>query len=524
MSTAELYEVDHKYTENGTLEVDISFFHGLGDIANFARLIPVYKKYNIDIGVRCEKSKEIIIKVAGGRVIQHDTTNHHKWPIQHGGLDQNPGNNRGWSGNKTGTNIGAFGLDYKTNREQLWQDLKEVDIQIKPLIPKEDWDIVDGFVDNWPKPLVLWHSIGNTNKQAKSFNDRQQFEFAYELLDRFDGTLLLLDWDSRATWTHHNRFKHLIPEFGSINLLRLAALMYRANLMIGIDSGPFYFSHLTSVPSVGVYFDTMNPAEYMIPTKRALTISTGARSQTLNRSKRFEFQTIDSIGGMGDVAEWCSRMLQPHRYLPSYCNIAADVQLQEIIKRKCRGFTNTKNTLSSIYDRNRSFDALFSQTLKHFPDGKVRIIEIGCIRADEDWGGAGFSTALFGRYVQLVKGQLISIDLDPNNCNYARNWCRQFAPYVDIMQSKGEDALNLIKVPIDILYLDSLDSTSHGHQEENLKEFKAAESKLHSKSIVCIDDTPAPGHGKGGLTVPYMLSKGWEILYAGYQVVLVRKT
>lgn len=512
MSVAELVEVK---------KVDLSFYHGLGDIANFARLIPVYKKYGIDIGVRCDSNKEFCIQVAGGRVVHTEVREHHKWFIQNGKLDQNPGNNRGWDGNKTGCNMRHYGLEGRANHEQLWADLLAVDIQCKHLISQDDWNIVEGITDSWPKPLVLWHSIGNTNRQQKSFNDQQQFQFGYELLDRFDGTLLLLDWDSRVQWTKHHRLKHLIPEFGAIDLPRLAALMYRADLMIGIDSGPFYFSALTDVPSVGVYFDNIHPSEYMIPLKRALTLTMGGRSQTLDRAKRFEFQIVET-NGMADCAEWCSRMLQPRRYLPNTCEIAADVQLQQIVQKKLRGSSMATNALSTIYDRHRSFDALFVEALKRFPKD-VFIVETGCIRAAEDWGGAGFSTAIFGRYAQQVKGKLTSYDLDVNNCNYARNWCRQFGEHVDIIQCRGEDGLKNFAHKIDILYLDSLDSDHPGHQEENLKEFKAAEVKLYDKSIVCIDDTPGMGVGKGGQTVKYMLDNGWRILYAGYQVVLVRK-
>lgn len=527
MSTVELpsiadsfLQVAEELKNRPIAHVDLSFYHGLGDISNFARLIPVYRKYGIDIGVRCSKDKQIVIRAAGGRVISEDQNvrEHHKWFIQSGKLDQNPGNDRGWEGNKTGCNMRHYGLEQRANHETLWKDLKEVDISIKPLVEQQDWDIVEHTIENWSRPLVLWHSIGNTNSVQKSFDSKQQQEFTFHLLDQFKGTLLLLDWDSRVTWTPHQRLKHLMPEFGGIGLSRLAALMYRSDLMIGVDSGPYYFSALTDVPSVGVFFSNIHPAEYIIPTKRSMTITMGSRSQTLDRSKRFEFQICDTDGSMKDVAEWCTKMLQPRRYLPDKqnCSKAADVQLQRVVQR-CRGISRTG--ISAIYDRQHSFDILLQECKKR---ELKNFVETGCIRADEDWGGAGFSTALFGRYCQLVGGHLTSFDLDERNCKYARSWCRQFAESVEIIQSRGDDGIRGYKEKIDVLYLDSLDTEHAGHQEENLKEFKAAEPKLHGNSVVIIDDTPSSTIGKGCLTVKYMLENGWRLLYGGYQVVLVK--
>lgn len=516
MSTGILLEVDTK-------QLDISFFHGLGDISNFARLIPIYKKYGIDIGVKVTEDKRIIVEAAGGRVLEDNAkvNDHHKWSVQNGKMDVTPGNSHGYLCNKIGCNSGLYGLEEKATKEKIWKDLKEVDIQIKHLVEKEIFDKIALHIKNWLRPIVLWHSIGNTNRMQKSFNEKQQQSFTYEMLNRFNGTLLILDWDCRAIWTQHHRLKHSYVEFKKLGLKELAALMYLSDLMIGVDSGPYYYSALTDIPSVGIYFNELHPAEYMIPCKRSLALSMGSRANMIDRGKRFEFQILTTDGSISDCAEWCSRMLKERRYLPEHCDIAADVQLQEIVERKCKGVGVGKSSLSSIYDRNRSFDILLQECKKRFPF-KPRFVETGCIRADEDWGGAGFSTALFGRYCYLTEGHLTSIDLDPKNCKYASNWCKQFYNSVEVICARGEDGIREYKDQIDVLYLDSLDSEQPNHQEENLKEFKAAESKLHKDSVVIIDDTPSPGQGKGGLTLQYMLERGWKLLYGGYQVVLVR--
>ncbi len=507
--------------EERKMEVQsFDFIHGLGDVSNFARLIPVYKKYGIDVHVHVTSDKGIIINAAGGIVLNSPTSQQHRWYIQHqNSLDRTISSIDGWQGNKIGTNITSFGLENKAERSQLWKDLKEVDIQLKELIPQQDWDIVEYTMQDWPRPITLWHSIGNTNRSEKSLNPKQQAEFLYEFIDRTDGTLLILDWDSRAVWTSHHRIKHLIPEFGSIGLSRLAALMYKSDLMIGVDSGPFYFSALTSIPSVGMYMNQLHPAEYMIPLNRALTLTYGNRAP-IDNVKRFEFQLIDDGQNMNHAAEWCSRMLQDRRYCSNFVPKASDVQLQQLVQKKCRG-VGRSGGISTIYDRHRSFDILLSECKKRFPIAP-NFVETGCIRASEDWAGAGFSTALFGRYVQLQKGTLTSFDLSEKNAEFSNKYCKQFGERVKTVCSRGDDGLKAYNNPIHVLYLDSLDTEAPNHQECNLEEFKAAESKLHDKAIVIIDDTPNESAGKGGLTVKYMKEKGWKYLYRGYQIVMSR--
>jgi hypothetical protein len=78
---------------------------------------------------------------------------------------------------------------------------------------------------------------------------------------------------------------------------------------------------------------------------------------------------------------------------------------------------------------------------------------------------------------------------------------------------------------IDVLYLDSLDTTEPGHAEHAWREVQAALPKLHAQSLVAFDDTPWQGGawiGKGALAVPRLIADGWAVLYAGYQVVLHR--
>lgn len=497
----------------------LKFYHGLGDVCNFARMIPIYKKHGIDIEIECSADKAFPFQCSGATIIPQANESH-RWWIPSQSIVTNRGNTCGWMGNKSGENLKHYGLNEDNKNptmDLLWDEYKKIRVGCKDKIEQQHFDIIEHHIRDWQRPIILWHSIGNTNQNSKSFNKQAQDTFLSELIDKTNGTILLLDWDNRVSWTHNHRIKHLTQELGNIDLQRLAALMYSSNLMIGIDSGPYYFSSFTNIPSAVVFFDGMHPCEYIVPDGKTLAFSCGGKAVRFDPNKRFEFQIINYDREMNRLANWVSRMLQPRKYFRDNIPIASDVHLQQIVEEKCRG-TGGSGSISAIYDRNRSFDVLLKECKKRFI--KPIFVETGCIRADEDWGGAGFSTALFGRYCQLTGGKLTSIDLSESNCNYARQWCTQFGDSVNIQCSTGEEGLKKFPNSIDVLYLDSLDTDAVGHQECNLNEFKAAEEKLSKLAIVIIDDTPTMTLGKGTLTVKYMLEKGWKILYAGYQVVL----
>ena len=50
----------------------------------------------------------------------------------------------------------------------------------------------------------------------------------------------------------------------------------------------------------------------------------------------------------------------------------------------------------------------------------LTVVETGTIRAEEDWGGAGFFTYLAGAYLYRKGGRLHSVDVSEPNCRFAR--------------------------------------------------------------------------------------------------------
>lgn len=495
----------------------IKFPHGLGDVSNFARMIPLYIKRGIPVEVAVEESKILPLVAAGATIVNEDTVMHHHWCIQSDRVTLTPSTEDGFSGNKSGENLAYEGLLFQgSSHQDLWKELKASRPSVLSHVTEDNrrsvLDVIYGKKIRG-ESYILWHSTGNTSRARKSFPDSMHIDFLYSLINKTKSHIIILDWDKRTQWTRNNRIHHSTELFEDLNLQKLACLMQNASLMVGIDSGPLYFSQLTDVPSIMVSFEDMHPCQYIIPSPNTVSISLSKKYARYNPCKRFEFQIIDDH----DIIKTVVRMLGPKRY-SNTATLAEDCHLQHIVLDKCAG-RGDGNALSSIYDRSVSFDVLLNTAKDRFSN--PIIVETGCMRAAEDWAGAGMSTALFSRYAQLTGGTFYSYDLNQTNVEFASNWCRQFGPGTKIITSRGNDGIKSHD-KIDILYLDSLDSGCEGHQECNLEEFQAAEKALHSNSLVLIDDTPNLEIGKGAKTIAYALERGWKILYAGYQVLLCK--
>ncbi len=198
------------------------------------------------------------------------------------------------------------------------------------------------------------------------------------------------------------------------------------------------------------------------------------------------------------------------------------MQLQQFVREWSRG--SAGNAISPFADRHRSFDLLLRETARRFPHPTV--VETGTIRAEEDWSGAGFSTYLLGAFLSRHGGRLHSVDLNEDNCNFARTWTEIFGSAVTIHSQDSVAFLGRFPGPIDVLYLDSRDTTEPGHAEHAQRELDAAMPRLHDRSLVLVDDTAwnrGEWAGEGAQVVPSLLARGWRILYGGYQVLLSRQ-
>jgi hypothetical protein len=143
------------------------------------------------------------------------------------------------------------------------------------------------------------------------------------------------------------------------------------------------------------------------------------------------------------------------------------------------------------------------------------VVETGCTRLPND-SGSGYSTYIFGDFIAHYGGHLTTIDIEPDNIRRCKEITKEFEKDITYINSDSLIALGKFTRPIDLLYLDSMDIPEEGDatagQEHNLKEFKVAESLLHEKSIILIDDNDMENGGKSRLTKKYLKDNGYRLL------------
>ena len=156
------------------------------------------------------------------------------------------------------------------------------------------------------------------------------------------------------------------------------------------------------------------------------------------------------------------------------------------------------------------------------------ILETGCIREKDDWG-AGNSTMIFGEFCKKFDKQLITVDNDPEHLEFCEEETKDFRDHISYELSHSVDYIENLDMPIDLLFLDSLDC-KEGPYDENieaqsyaLEELKAALPNLHDKSIILIDDNLFANGGKTKLCKEYLQKHGWINLIDYKQTLWIKK-
>ncbi len=503
--------------------VNIHFGHGLGDCVYFAHQLPLYVRRGYDITLSCAPDKRILFEPCGIAL-----THERRGAPQVSWDESSPvgtltaGNY--YVCNKAGSNIGKEPMPFIGSPKILWKEFCDVQLDIFPFIPEADRLEARKFLQSLPRPVVLLHTVGNSFQQTKSLADDFTLELYQKILDRFDGTLVLLDWDNRVQRLASYRVRHLPDDWKRIDTATLIALIEEADLLVGIDSGPLHLARFTHTPAIGIFPHTYHyPARVTLPRANQLAIVPRNSTIQWNQKARIAYNIVHCDGNSITtefIADNVVNMLSEPRYLNAQ-QIGADVQLQQFIFDFERGYGNG---LSRYVDRHRSYDKLFKLISERFMNPEV--VETGCARGEEDWRGAGYSTYLFGAYLERAGGKLSSVDINKDYCDFARKVTDEMS-CVNIHCDDSVRFLNNFKQPIDVLLLDSLDTEQPGSHQHALAETQAALKNLHQQSVIIFDDTVYRNRaftGKGAQAVPYLLDHGWEIIYSGYQTILQRKT
>lgn len=506
-------------------KICLSFGHGFGDCSLFALAIKSLVDRNYEVGIKCPADKEILFLAAGAKIVNHQDPQYrfiHNIPIKHHpyGHPSNfpsPNFHNAWISNKLGHSLANQPMP-SGNPNELWNDIKKVKISLDNWIKEEDKDGVDSLIEWLPKPIIAIHACGNTSPHNKNLSEEEQKLLIHHLLDRFDGTIVSLDWDDRVHKVPHYRSRHMIDDLRKLSIPELAYFLNKCGLLISIDSGPMHFSHFTNVNCLGLWINH-SPSHFAIPREKTLNIMS-TRFEHEDQWRREEFNTICMPITGDNISNVAIKMLSEPKYF-NKDNIARDVQMQYMVNKT----RSHSAALSGYVDRNKSFDiALKNICNKENPI----ILETGTIRSEEDWGGAGNSTILFSHFLKhLGKGEFTSVDLNDKNVEFAKKWTSQYGEVVKIIKSHSHKFLRDYNGPkIDLFFSDSMDADMFGHDVNCLDEIKLVLPHLKENAQILIDDTVYNKKvwvGKGSLAVPYLLDHGWKLLYSGYQSLLTRE-
>jgi len=493
--------------------ISVAFRHGLGDCVHAAHLFTLYVRRGYRIEVECEPNKACLFEAAGCALVARARETHH-W--EHAPAAGPPEHHDHWSGNKTAWNISRRPLPDIGSYQERWHELCSVKLHLDAFVTPEVERQVEDYLRSLPRPLILFAPQGNSSPLSKDLSHETQSEVLRGLLDLTDGSVVQLDWDQRVFKLPNWRVRHLADDWRPLAVPELYALVKRADLVIGCDSGVLHFTRFTDTPALGVW-TRHHPSQYALPRDNTLHLVPHARNE-LNRYRRVAYNIIE---GPGDrlsgrfIAEQAACLLRERKYL---AGAVPDAVLRHLIAR-CR---QIDLPLTSFVDRHRTFEAFLSRAVRK---AKPLVVETGTIRSVEDWS-AGYSTYLVGYFLHHHGGELHSIDVDPNNVAFARAWTAAYGAAVRVHQAHSHEWLQgYAGPPIDLLYLDSADIGTPQYQECSSREAELALPHLAADAAILFDDTcwnAGSFRGKGALAVPWLQRRGWHVIAGGYQVLLGR--
>src|SRR5690606_24226718 len=198
-----------------------------------------------------------------------------------------------WIGHKVGYNMAYPPLADDGHPEDLWPELLQV--RLHPEVSDQATEKVAAWIKKLPKPVVLFHQKGNTNQATKSIPDNVALSFYHEMLRRFDGSIVLLDWDNRVPTLGNYRVRHL-KELGGCSTIELLALMAQSDLIVGVDSGPLHASRFVDTPAVGLWNGGHYPARYALPSPKTVHVVPREHWKSHHRHKRLLWNLIEQPG------------------------------------------------------------------------------------------------------------------------------------------------------------------------------------------------------------------------------------
>lgn len=229
-------------------------------------------------------------------------------------------------------------------------------------------------------------------------------------------------------------------------------------------------------------------------------------------------------------------------------NLSALTQYKENLEKRYDSFLYVFNKLSSK-DSNVIIEL---GTSRSFVSGGVR----GCMSDDtiywnenntENWDwGAGLFTRVCAEIIEGTDNVFHTVDPSEKAMKISKVITSKYIDNIRYNLTTSTDFLKGFPQKIDLLYMDHHETCEEGAQLHLLDSKIIVDNDLLSKDgLILIDDihlnnykslpgiiskngledpklTPAEHYGKGTYSIPYLQSKGFKLLYEGYQIILGR--
>ena len=150
------------------------------------------------------------------------------------------------------------------------------------------------------------------------------------------------------------------------------------------------------------------------------------------------------------------------------------------------------------------------------------IVETGTYREENNYEGDGCSTLLFDSFVDYHGGVVLSVDIDPEACELAK----ENTLFTEVIESDSVEFLGTLEGKIDLLYLDSYNIADWNNDwapaAHHLKELFAAKNCIKEGTMIVVDDNLKLPNGKrlgkGRLIYELMESLDIEPCFDDYQI------
>ncbi|MBS0261819.1 MAG: FkbM family methyltransferase [Planctomycetes bacterium] len=157
-------------------------------------------------------------------------------------------------------------------------------------------------------PVVLIHFEGNTSADHKNIPSPIVARLCEDIIDA-GHVPVILDWDYRNTLADGVRIfcpdqrAELWHGTGTGDAESLAALIERASLVVGIDSGPLHVAAATSTPTLGIwtrhhplhYCSLSANVTHVVPRNHAELLRGDRKTGTAYFSDHYQFQLYDDL-------------------------------------------------------------------------------------------------------------------------------------------------------------------------------------------------------------------------------------